>query len=360
MLARAVTETQEYEREAEESERLGYLGGLEGAMKNQYRMNETHRAEAEKLRILQFCFATEPDLFHAENYAKLNKEKLSAGFLLASADSNVNFSLSGGEMYAVDASDSGTKYRKMTANESEYIRSQMERLPDAGKRKFCIDLIIKQLQRRAIWDYIDGNGARAYVERVVGNLSNDDFAAVQAGYQFYAGRIQQKIEALLGEYREGQFYKLLDAREILFRPVFALPKIVTPADTLGGLEKSLYESEAAVNSTERKVIEEIASRPNVRWWHRISESKPYSFCINGFITHYPDFLVMTDKGTLIVVEVKGDDRDNSDSERKLRLGRKWADKAGDGYRYYMVFDKLNWSKEGAYELSEFIELMRRL
>jgi len=69
---------------------------------------------------------------------------------------------------------------------------------------------------------------------------------------------------------------------------------------------------------------------------------------------------MTEKGILVVVEVKGDDRDNSDSERKLRLGRKWADKAGDGYRYYMVFDKLNWSKEGAYDLSEFIELMKRL
>jgi len=126
------------------------------------------------------------------------------------------------------------------------------------------------------------------------------------------------------------------------------------------LEKSLYESEAAVNNTERKVIEEIASLPNVKWWHRIAESKPYSFSINGFITHYPDFFIMTAKGTLVVVEVKGDDRDNSDSERKLRLGRKWADKAGDDYRYYMVFDNLNWSKEGAYDLSDFVELMKKL
>ena len=69
---------------------------------------------------------------------------------------------------------------------------------------------------------------------------------------------------------------------------------------------------------------------------------------------------MTTRGTLVVVEVKGDDRDNSDSERKLRLGRKWAEKAGDGFRYYMVFDKLNWSKEGAFELAEFVGLMGRV
>ncbi|MDR0434562.1 MAG: restriction endonuclease, partial [Gracilibacteraceae bacterium] len=360
MLTQAMAQTQEYERKIEESENLGYLGGLEGTMKNQYKMNEPFRAEAEGVRIPPFCFVTEPDLFHSENYAKLNKEKLSAGFSLLNADSSVNFSLSSGDMYAVDVSESGTKYRKMTASESDYIRSQMERLPDEGKRRFCIDLIVTQLERRKLGDVILATDIRAYVERVVGQMSNDDFTAIQTGYQFYANRIQQKIESLLAEYREGRFYDLLEARDILCRPMFALPKIITPADTLNSLEKSLYESEAAVNSVERKVIEEIAALPNVRWWHRIAESKPYSFSINGFITHYPDFFVMTGKGTLIVVEVKGDDRDNSDSERKLRLGRKWADKAGDGYRYYMVFDKLNWSKEGAYELSEFVELMKRL
>ena len=38
MIARAVTQTLEYDREAEESEKLGYLGGLEGTMKNQYKI----------------------------------------------------------------------------------------------------------------------------------------------------------------------------------------------------------------------------------------------------------------------------------------------------------------------------------
>jgi type III restriction enzyme len=193
MIAKAVTQTQEYEQEAEESEKLGYLGGLEGTMKNQYKMNDMFITEAETLLIPQFCTRTEPDLFNVETYAKLYKENLSAGFSLINADSNVNFALSGGEMYAVDASDSGTKYRKMTAGESEYIRSQMERLPDEGKRKFCVELVTTQLERRAIGDIILGKDVRAYVERVVVNLSNDDFASIQTGYQFYASRRQHKI-----------------------------------------------------------------------------------------------------------------------------------------------------------------------
>ena len=360
MLAQAAAQAQEYEQEAEESDKLGYFGGLEGAMKNQYKMNETFRTEGEALRVPQFCITTEADLFHTENFAKLHKERLSVGFSLKNADSNVNFSLAGGEMYAVDASDGGAKYRKMTAGESEYIRSQMERMPDEGKRKFCVGLITKQLEHKSIGNVILSDDMRTYVERVVANLTSDDLTTMQTGFQFYANRIQQKIEDLLSDYRESRFFNQLESGDILCRPMFGFSKVITPVETLDGLEKSLYESESAVNSTERKIIEEIAALPSVKWWHRITESKPYSFSINGFITHYPDFFVMTQKGTLIVVEVKGDDRDNSDSERKLRLGRKWADKAGDGYRYYMVFDKLNWSKEGAYDLSEFIDLMRRM
>ncbi|MDD4494891.1 MAG: DEAD/DEAH box helicase family protein [Eubacteriales bacterium] len=360
MLAQAVNQSLEYEREAEKSEKLGYLGGLEGSMKSQYKINDLFRTEVEKIRVPQFCIATEADLFHTENFTKLHKEYLSVGFSLKNADSNVNFSLASSEMYAVDASDNGAKYRKMTAGESEYIRSQMERLPDEGKHKFCVELITGQLERKTIGNVILRDDIRAYVERAISNLSNDDYATIQTSFQFYASRIEQKIDVLLSDYREVRFFDQIESRDILCQPMFAFPKIITPVDTLDSLEKSLYESEAAVNSTERKVIEEIAALPNVKWWHRIAESKQYSFSINGFTTHYPDFFLMTHKGILVVVEVKGDDRDNSDSERKLRLGRKWADNAGDSYRYYMVFDKLNWSKPGAYDLSDFIELMRRL
>jgi hypothetical protein len=59
---------------------------------------------------------------------------------------------------------------------------------------------------------------------VIGNLSSDDFAAIQMGYQFYASRIQHKIEALLSDYREDRFMELLETRDILCRPMFLLPK----------------------------------------------------------------------------------------------------------------------------------------
>ncbi|MBQ5524385.1 MAG: hypothetical protein IIT93_02575, partial [Paludibacteraceae bacterium] len=61
---------------------------------------------------------------------------------------------------------------------------------------------------------------------------------------------------------------------------------------------------------------------------------------------------------IILLETKGDDRDNSDSRQKLELGTTWANKAGDIYRYFMVFDKTK--LDGAYTKEEFLEILREL
>jgi len=57
-------------------------------------------------------------------------------------------------------------------------------------------------------------------------------------------------------------------------------------------------------------------------------------------------------------ETKGDDRDNSDSEAKCRLGNKWAEVSGKDFSYFMVFDK----KEvpGSYTVTKAKELIKQL
>ena len=84
------------------------------------------------------------------------------------------------------------------------------------------------------------------------------------------------------------------------------------------------------------------------------------FRLNGFINHYPDFMVMTKSGKLVLIEYKGDDRDNSNSARKLKLGRKWQAQCGQEYRYFMVFKNRDFGIDGAYTLDRFVEIMREL
>lgn len=90
------------------------------------------------------------------------------------------------------------------------------------------------------------------------------------------------------------------------------------------------------------------------------ERNPHSFVLNGFINHYPDFILATEKGHIILLETKGDDRDNSDSKAKLRLGRKWAELACNQYHYFMVFDENDTGFDGAYRISDFMSLLKKL
>ena len=95
----------------------------------------------------------------------------------------------------------------------------------------------------------------------------------------------------------------------------------------------------------------------MQWWH-CNLSRRKGVRINGYLNHYPDFLVKTKAGRLVVLETKGDDRANSDSKLKLRLGKLWEAKAGSGFRYMMLFD--NNPVSGAERLSDALRKLAQL
>ena len=112
------------------------------------------------------------------------------------------------------------------------------------------------------------------------------------------------------------------------------------------------------NGFELELAGRFSGMDNVRWWHRVIERK--GFCLNGPFNHYPDFVVMTTSGTIVVIETKGEHLKNDDSNRKIRLGRAWANMSGNGYRYYMVFEDNVTPPDGAVTLSELVRILEKL
>lgn len=207
---------------------------------------------------------------------------------------------------------------------------------------------------------ISKNAPRATSKRrIVGGMTEDELAAMETAIPTYARIIESKIESLEEAYREEKFSRWLDSGKISCRGSYTLPSVITPADTIDSIPKSLYEAEKDdMNNGEHDLIDAVVALKNVKWWHRIIDRK--GFRLNGFINHYPDFMVMMQSGKLVLIEYKGDDHDNSDSERKLKLGRLWQAQAGPGYRYFMVFKNREFGIDGAYTMDDFIGVMREL
>jgi type III restriction enzyme len=141
------------------------------------------------------------------------------------------------------------------------------------------------------------------------------------------------------------------------QPSFGLSEIITPSANAPALPNSLYGTEASMGNFESRVINDIANLETIQWWHR-NLSRGKGFRINGFLNHYPDFIVSTKSGKIIVIETKGDDRDNSDSELKLKLGKLWEAKAGAAFKYMMIFD--NNPIFGAERLTDAIKKLGQL
>jgi len=177
----------------------------------------------------------------------------------------------------------------------------------------------------------------------------------------YVRKIKQKITTLANAHALKTFSDMLDVDRIAMLPSFALPESITPSANASAVPKSLYVAEAAMGYFEGRLINDVANLDSVHWWHR-NLSRGKGFRINGFLNHYPDFIVKTKAGRIIALETKGDDRDNTDSELKLKLGKLWEAKAGrltgQDFRYMMVFE--NNPIDGAERLADALKKIAQL
>lgn len=358
MIQQAESQSAEYEQESAETESDGFVGGELGGMIAQNEIQPQYKADAEAVQIPQFFLETSPDLF-GDAYDPLEPENLSKGFSLSEQDADISFELSTEEMYRVDLQEQGDavpKYMRVSKRDSEFLREYLARLPQEKKVNACIDNICGIINRN---NRYAAREIANYVRRVVSNMTEDEITAMETSLPVYAKKIQDKIEKLEDAYREKQFDKWVDSGKIICRESYSFPAVITPADTIDSVPHSLYVAEKNdMNNFERQLLDVIASQENVLWWHRDIERK--GFLLNGYINHYPDFIVRTKSRKTILIEAKGDYLDGDDSKSKLKLGRKWQSQAGPLYRYFMVFKDKELGMDGSYTIDKFVEIFKDL
>ena len=291
------------------------------------------------------------------DFVPLTKTLLLEGFDLDKQEHNIDFTLSSSNMASIDMEEGRKdeytpqyKYVKPEVREAfvEYIST----LSPEGKIKELSNRLARYIRNI---DEIPEQKIAEYIQKSIKDFNSEKIAEISTNDYFYANKIKDKIRELTDKYAEKEFSILLDKGTIVCNPAFDLLKKISPKNTVKGITKNLYVEEGEMNDFEKSVIFKIANLDSVEFWHRNLE-RGKGFVLNGFINHYPDFIVKMKNGKIILIETKGDDRDNSDSERKLKLGKIWESKAGDNYRYFMVFNKAK--LEGARTVDELIEILK--
>lgn len=338
--AKAATENKQFNEKANTALEGNESVEMEEKM-NKHRLKELFRAEALSIRLPQFFMKVATGgWFDNDDFAQvLEPDELLKEFKLAQADANISFADVDGELYRIDLEKVGDgDYSPKPFKIDVAGRQKFNSIILAGARESQVRNVTARIAQLIgnMYPMTDPE-VFAYVERIVQNLTDEQIRDCLERDVAYVRKIKQKIKSLASIHAYKAFNDLLDVEKIVVQPAFSLPETIAPAANAPALPKSLYSTESAMGPFETRMINEIVNLESVKWWHR-NQSRGRGFRINGFINHYPDFILLTGSGKIVVVETKGDDRDNTDSEMKLKLGKLWAAKAGSNFRYIMVFE----------------------
>ncbi len=325
---------------------------------NVFRMNEKFVEEAAALQLPQFMIETGPSLFSDTGYELLQQEHLAKGFTLKDKDVQIDFSTMEAEMARVDIDDAKNatpKAWKMTGYDSTYYKEWFASLPSDKRIAQCKLIIHKQLSKL---DCINDRELRAYIDRIIEMLNADQLADLEQSPYPFVIKIKQKVQALLAVHAIDTFDLWLEQNRIICQPRYALRSTISPVEFTTTVPNSLYTAEENMNEFEFQVVWALSALKNIKWWHR--NISRLGFCINGPINAYPDIIVMTTSGKILLVETKGDHLDNAESEEKARIGEKWDKESGKQFRYFMVFNKKQPTYPGAYSLDRFMEIVKGL
>jgi len=326
---------------------------------NVFHMNEAFEKEAMEIRLPQFFIKAPLSLFSNEEWALLSPENLTVGFSLRDKDTNVDFTNLDAEMARIDldegSKDAIPKAWKLSGYDSRYFKELFNSKPNEESLKFSKNMIYGQLSKL---DTINDRDLRDYISRIVDNLSPEQIADLQQSPYAYISKIKKKINSLLAAHTADTFRLWLDQAKISCKPSYTFKNTVSPTKFIQTIPKSLYAAEEEMNGLELDVVWNLSSLPNIKWWHR--NMSRTGFNINGFINAYPDIIAMTTRGHILVIEPKGDFLENSESRQKVELGKAWEHKAGETYRYYMVFKNRDLNIEGAYLFDRFMEIVKEL
>ena len=358
MLDHAKTQNELYWQDFEETEEYLPVPPEVGNKMKHYKINQLYASEAGQLEIPQFMIETGRSLFSEHEHQVLTKENLYAGFSLLDKDTVIDFDSIDSEIARIDIDDSDAlpKAWKLQGFDSQNVKQWFDEQPSDRKMRLCKDMIIKKLSKN---NAINDRDLEVYVDRIIQNLTEDQLTDMEQTPGIYVLKINKKVNSLLNEYAKKMFYEWVEQDKISCQPSYKLPKEISPTETIASIPKSLYNEEEKFDTEyERKVVMELSSLNNIKWWHRNMARK--GFAINGAVNAYPDLMVRTESGKLLLIETKGDQLENSESREKAETGAKWAEMAGRMYKYYMVFETKNPGYNGAYSYEEFMRIVKEL
>ncbi len=355
---------------------LSYDKALEAAAKNSFSLGKVparevraqvkaypvkakFREDIENLRLPQFFLKIpEGSLFEQDGEAFLERESLVKGISFKQENICIDFEEDRDEIMQIDVIEGEgglPKALMMKSNDVAIFKEYFDSLPPERRIAYCKAIILEKINRL---NMVSSKHLEEYIGRIVASMTRDQLSSLEKNPLRYADKIKQTIQDILAKRYKKAFNTQLAAGKIVCHPAYQLPIAIAPTRVTSAYAHSLYKAEEEMNSLETELVLRLTNLNNIRWWHRNLANT--GFFINGFTKHYPDFIIKTESGNIVLAETKGEHLANEDSKLKINLGRSWSAAAGDKFKYFMVFAEAEKALDGAFGMNDFIDILKEL
>lgn len=338
----AVRQGEDYEKQNKDLTENSYYGLMGMDKVRVYQIRDEYKDVAESIVLPNFSVrVSQSSLFLAaanEVEEPLSRRYLLKDFKLSKQNSEINFDLTM-DARQIDLESRGRGETVAIARQLDLSQQRaMLSVMQNGSRAVRLETVVREVSRPLEKDDETGvRECRDYVRNVLNDKSDEELILMSNMLPAVVGQLRLKIARLKNAAAAERFHEMCDDGTLIMRPDYHFPK--TAVQSVHAVyPNGLYQEEDGnMDRFEKTVIEKIANLGNVLFWHR-NPASANGFKIRGYVrNHYPDFIVVTKRGAVVLVETKGGHLDGSDSAYKIEIGRQWASMAGTAYHYFMVF-----------------------
>lgn len=200
--------------------------------------------------------------------------------------------------------------------------------------------LVQWLDKKLTFKELDKDDKIKFLDRVIDNIKGHTIRDLSINRYVLLEQLRELINSTLEKRAKNKFDELLKNGRINAKGFENFPEVITLSIALSQeFNKNYYAKIDKLNREEQTFIErlDLETLKNVKFWIRNREKKD-PFYLQGWKRgkFYPDFIALTNKGNILALEWKGEDRvSNEDTQYKEQVAKMW-EKLGHGKLHFFL------------------------
>ena len=213
-------------------------------------------------------------------------------------------------------------------------------------KNFSKEELIQWLDKKLRFTILDKKDKTEFIKKAIDyQLKKRSLAKLSVNRYVLLDKFSEEINRILEDYAKKRFDQFLSKGKISVKSFDKFPQSIILNQLIPQeFNKNYYGKVDKLNKEELQFIErlDLDTLPNIKFWIRNRERKD-PFYIQGWQKNkfYPDFIAVTNKSKILVLEWKGEDRITADDTKyKVEIGKAW-EKLNKSKSYFFLVNNKN-------------------